>query len=374
MMRQPFGVAFLMMKNILLCSIMEQILCSTKGRVTMGKYTEQGKQFDIFSTEFPYKVMLLYGDRLERNNGESTLFEQITYYCRAHGETYRIRNSVDKFFCDKYILDEADLDDMEDVIGVGLDVEITVDDLDEMFGDWENFCKKLKPVNTDTIFELLESVPELQAPMPDELDIVMEDVFVSSKKYDDLKKDLDKLYKKNPEDVKNALGALLRNLELDGHSAYEDSVKLGEYYKKIVRCGEVWFTEFTRGVGHEIQGNRPALVISSNNRNSKLGTVMCIAIEGYPVDPHHKHTQIEIDKNKDVTYTGTGILTEPLSRVELTSVFTLDRARLKTKVGMLKPEKLDEVKVQFKKYYQLPNVAPEPIELDFGFEEDNEAK
>lgn len=333
----------------------------------MGKFTEQGKQFDIFSTEFPYKVVLLYGDRLAMDNGESTLFEQITYYCKAHGETYRIRNSFDKFFCDEYVLDESDLDNVEDVIGIGLDVEITVDDLDAMFGDWENFAKKLKPVNEDTIDALLDAVPELQEPMPD---LTMEDKFKAEISYADLKKKLDKLHSANAKDVENALGALLYNLSLDKKSEKEDATKISGKYRRRIKQGEIWKVQFTRGVGHEVQDVRPALVISDNGRNAVLGTIMCLGIEGYPVV--HTYNQVGFHRDSDVTYIGTERLNKEDSRVELSQVFTLDRARFIKKYGDIKPEKLNEVLVLFKKYYKLPNVFPEPIELDFGFDEPDE--
>lgn len=331
----------------------------------MGRFTEQGKEFELFSSEFPYKVKLLYGDRVVFDIGEP--YEQITYYCKAHGETYRIRKSKNNFFCGKYILSDADLDDPEDVIGIGLDVEITVDDLDEMFGDWENFCKKLKPVNEDTIAELLEAVPELQEPMPDDdVEIIMEDAFRAGHSYDDLKKKLDALHTANPTDIENALGALLYNLALDKRSADEDANKVYGKYRKVIKQGEIWKVQFTRGVGHEIQDVRPALVISENRRNAILGTIMCLGIEGYPVN--HADNQVGFHRDNDVTYVGTERLNKEDSRVELTQAFTLDRARFLKKYGTIKPEKLNEVLELFKKYNKLPNTS-EVIELDFGFDE-----
>lgn len=333
----------------------------------MGRFTEQGKEFELFGSEFPYKVKLLYGDRVVFDLGEP--YEQITYYCKAHGETYRIRKSKNSFFCGKYILSDADLDDPEEVIGIGLDVEITVDDLDEMFSEWENFCKKLKPVNEDTIGELLEEVPELQEPMPDDdVEIIMKDMFTADdeKTYEDLKSDLDKLHAVNPDDIKNALGALLYNLSLDKRSADEDATKIYGKYRKIIKQGEIWKVQFTRGVGHEIQDVRPALVISENRRNAILGTIMCLGIEGYPVK--YTHNQVGFHRDNDVTYVGTERLNKEDSRVELTQAFTLDRARFLKKYGTIKPEKLNEVLELFKKYNKLPNTS-EVIELDFGFDE-----
>lgn len=333
----------------------------------MGYYTEHGKQFDIFNPDFPYKVKLLYGFRYEYNykvDGESA--EEIVYICKAHGQTYMLYKSNYGFNCKKHTLNEMDIDEPREIIGIGLDVEITVDDLDAMFGDWENYAKKLKPVNDETMAELLEAVPELKEP----LDLTMEDVFVdtSGRSYEDMKKELDKLHAIDAKDIKNALGALLYNLSLDGRSKKEDATKVDGKYTRVIKHGEIWIVQFTRGVGHEIQGVRPALVISDNGRNARLGTIMCLAIEGYPAT--YTYNQVEIDKNNDVIYSGSEKLTKAVSRVELTEVMTLDRSRFLRKLGRLKPDKVNEVLTLFKKYYKLPNVLPEPVELDFGFDED----
>lgn len=334
----------------------------------MGKFTEQGKQFEIFSPDFPYKIKLLYGFRYEYGfEMEGEPAEEIVYFCRAHGQTYRIAKNNYSFFSGKYILDEVDIDDRRDIIGIGLDVEITVDDLDEMFGDWENFAKKLKPVNDETMAELLEAVPELKAPMPD---LTMEHMHTTTKSYNDLKKELDALYASSPTDTANAIDALICNLKYDKKSKKEDATKVDGKYTKVIKRGEIWKIHNTRGVGHEVQSVRPAIVISDDDRNSKLGTIMCITLEGHAV--FNPDNQVAIDKNADVIAVAGKELTSTDNRAELTQVFTLDRARFITKRGELKPEKLNEVLTQFKKYYKLPNVAPEPIELDFGFDEDEE--
>lgn len=332
----------------------------------MGKFTEQGKQFDIFSPEFPYKIKVLYGDKIVFDMGESNPFNQITYYLKAHGETYRIRLANDNFFCGKYELTDADIDELEDIIGIGIDVEITVDDLDEMFGDYESFAKKLKPVNADTIGDLYDEAPELDNSI---FEAIMEDKFKAGVSYADLKKKLDTLHTANPKDVENALGALLYNLSLDKRSANEDATKISGKYRRRIKQGEIWKVQFTRGVGHEIQDVRPALVISDNGRNAVLGTIMCLGIEGYPVK--HTYNQVGFHRDNDVTYVRTERLNKEDSRVELSQVFTLDRARFIKKYGDIKPEKLNEVLVLFKKYYKLPNTS-EVIELDFGFDEPDE--
>lgn len=318
----------------------------------MGYYAEKGKEYEPFNGK--YKIKLLFGDKLSYGEGDLKPF-QITYFCKSHEKIYRIRKSEDKFICGEYELDETDIDDIDDIIGIGAGLEITADDLDLMFGDWEEFSKKLKPVSEENIDWLAKEIPELKESMPD---LIMEDIFRADSKfsYDKLKQKLDALHRTNPDDVRNALGALLANLTLDKKSQLEDSTKVNGIYAKEIKKGEIWKINNTRGVGHEVQSIRPALVISNDKKNATLGAILCIAIEGHDIEEHNADNQVRIDKNKDIIVKGTekGLVKE-ISRLELTQVFTLDRARLLSKRCELTPDKLKEVLEKFKKYYELPD-------------------
>lgn len=112
----------------------------------MGRFTEQGKEFELFSSEFPYKVKLLYGDRVVFDIGEP--YEQITYYCKAHGETYRIRNSFDKFFCDNYVLDESDLYDAVPELYDSI-LDLTMEHIHEAKMPYSKLLQKLNKLHTN---------------------------------------------------------------------------------------------------------------------------------------------------------------------------------------------------------------------------------
>lgn len=331
----------------------------------MGYYAEKGKEFELFQGQ--YRIKLLFGDKLSYGEGDLKPF-QITYFCKSHEKIYRIRKSEDKFICGEYELDETDIDDIDDIIGIGAGLEITAEDLDLMFGDWEEFSKKLKPVTEENIDWLVKEVPQLNEP------IILEDIFKvgGGVSYGSLKNQLDALHTADPSKVKNALGALIKNLELEKDSQNEDSTKLQveriidgkkkktKEYTKVIKRGEIWRVQFTRGVGHELQSERPALVISTDKRNATLGTIMCLGIEGHEVI--FEESQVGIEK-EDVVYIGTDEIDRE-SRVELTVCCTLDRARFLKKYGDLNPDKMQEVLEKFKKYYELPNDSVKQEEVE----------
>lgn len=342
----------------------------------MGYYTETGKTFKLFKGEDGLgqfqRIKLLCGTRMVFPFGMEAekQLEILTYYVKVREQIYELVKFGDDFMCNEY--DEEKNSVPENIIGIG-NCDITVEDLDEMFGNWEEYVKKLKPATSENIEELVEKHPELESAL------VIENIFKApdGKSYRDLKNLLDTLHTASPDDVRNALGALLENLEFDKLSRIEDATKIPKTYTingktktipsytREIKKGEVWRVQFTRGVGHEIQDKRPALVISDDIRNATLGSIMCLAFKGSPVNPKHKHNQIEVVPS-DIIYDGTEQLTKPKSRIELMNCYTLDRARFIDKYGELKPELFQTVLERFKKYYELPDDKIEPIEIDIN--------
>ena len=338
----------------------------------MGRYTEEGKQFELFKGKEGLgqlqKIKLLCGTRMAYPFGLelSRQLEILTYYVKVREQIYELVKFGDDFMCNEY--DEEKNSVPENIIGIG-NCDITVEDLDEMFGNWEEYAKKLKPATSENIDALVEKYPELESAL------VIENIFEAPAglTYDKLKNQLDALHTANPDDVRNALGALLRNLKLDGDSKAEDTTRTPEdytidgevvsipTYTREIKRGEVWLVQFSRGVNHEIQSHRPALVISTDRRNATLGTIMCLAIHSGKVK--YPASQVGIVPS-DVVYTGRKQLNRKKSRIELVDCCTLDRARFLEKFGDLNPDKMQEVLEKFKKYYELPDDRIEPIDLD----------
>ena len=98
------------------------------------------------------------------------------------------------------------------------------------------------------------------------------------------------------------------------------------------RRGEVWLVNFNPGRGSEQQGIRPALVIQNDVGNRYAATTIVAAITStiklYPVT-------VPLKK-------GEAGLTQP-SMVNLAQILTLDRSRLRRKLGAIRAETLDRV-------------------------------
>ena len=100
----------------------------------------------------------------------------------------------------------------------------------------------------------------------------------------------------------------------------------------LPRRGEVWLVNFNPGRGSEQRGLRPALVIQNDVGNQYAGTTIVAAITSairiYPVTVPLKQ--------------GEGGLKRP-SMVNLAQILTIDKARLRRRVGVLPPELLNRV-------------------------------
>jgi len=98
------------------------------------------------------------------------------------------------------------------------------------------------------------------------------------------------------------------------------------------RRGEVWTVNFYPGRGSEQRGTRPALVIQNDVGNEHAATTIVAAITStlklYPVTvPLHR---------------GEGGLRQA-SMVNLAQILTVDKSRLRQRLGALSPERLRSV-------------------------------
>ena len=98
------------------------------------------------------------------------------------------------------------------------------------------------------------------------------------------------------------------------------------------RRGEVWMVNFHPGRGSEQRGIRPALVIQNDVGNEYAATTIVAAITTtlkiYPVT-------VPLKK-------GEGGLKQA-SMVNLAQILTVDKSRLRRRVGMLLPERINMV-------------------------------
>ena len=119
----------------------------------MGYYTETGKTFKLFKGEDGLgqlkRIKLLCGTRMVFPFGMEAekQLEILTYYVKVREkhknseQIYELVKFGDDFMCNEY--DEEKNSVPEDIIGIG-NCDITVEDLDEMFGNWEEYVKNYK--------------------------------------------------------------------------------------------------------------------------------------------------------------------------------------------------------------------------------------
>ncbi len=103
------------------------------------------------------------------------------------------------------------------------------------------------------------------------------------------------------------------------------------------RRGEVWTVDFSPGRGSEQRGRRPALVIQNDVGNQYAATTIVATITSqikiYPVT---------VSLKKDDAG-----LTKP-SMVNLAQILTVDKARLRKRVGRLSADEMSRVDAALK--------------------------
>ena len=318
----------------------------------MGYYAEKGKEFELFQGQ--YKIKLLFGDKLSYGEGDLKPF-QITYFCKSHEKIYRIRKSNDKFICGEYEIDKTDIDDVDDIIGIGAGLEITAEDLDLMFGDWEEFSKKLKPVSEENIDWLVKEVPQLNDPL------IMEMMWRSGVPFNQLMTNIANEYNNVTRSEKRRLKD-----KIDGAFKAYELEKSGT--RPVVQRGEVWKIAMPVGVGSVSNGYRYVVIVSRELHANNSRTVNVVNITS-AVDhktgirkPIKEEWQLEMT-NADME---DGALAHD-SYVNIADLFTVDKLQLETRIGKVKDEFLKKVVGRVAEQIAL---FDEPIEINFGDEEE----
>ena len=103
------------------------------------------------------------------------------------------------------------------------------------------------------------------------------------------------------------------------------------------RRGEVWLGDFSPGRGSEQQGMRPALVIQNDVGNQYAATTIVAAIT----------STLKIYPITVLLRKGEGGVTRP-SMVNLAQVLTVDKARLRRRLGTLPRGRLAAVNAAIK--------------------------
>jgi mRNA-degrading endonuclease toxin of MazEF toxin-antitoxin module len=107
--------------------------------------------------------------------------------------------------------------------------------------------------------------------------------------------------------------------------------------------GEIYNAIITEGVGSELSGNHLVVIIQHQKGNIFGEKVNILPIEGdgNTITPAY---QIQLN-NTDLE---SGILDKDPSRIILTDITTLDKARLERKVGIVNPKKMKDISDKLK--------------------------
>lgn len=112
--------------------------------------------------------------------------------------------------------------------------------------------------------------------------------------------------------------------------------------------GEIYNLEITEGIGSELSGNHLVIIIQNQKGNMYGEKINVLPIEGNgtKINPNY---QMALD-NTDLI---SGHLEKNPSRIIFTDILTFDKARLKNKIGIIKPEKMRVIDTKIKKQLSL---------------------
>jgi len=97
----------------------------------------------------------------------------------------------------------------------------------------------------------------------------------------------------------------------------------------VINQYEVFLVDLDPTKGHEIQKTRPCLIISPNEMNHSISTVI---IAPMTTKSHPYPTRIEIDFNKKIGW------------IVLDQIRTIDKTRLLKKMGKIEKKQIKQVK------------------------------
>lgn len=132
------------------------------------------------------------------------------------------------------------------------------------------------------------------------------------------------------------------------YQSYENSMLRKVDYNKVhpivpIR-GEIYNAFITEGVGKELCGTHPVVIIQNQSQNIHAEKVNVLPIEGdgNKINPHYQ-VQITSDNLE-----GSAFLTKNPSRIIISDVLTIDKARLGTKIGKLNENTINIVDKKLK--------------------------
>ena len=202
--------------------------------------------------------------------------------------------------------------------------------------------------NEQQVLSMIETIIDKFSPK----DVLQHAVYTATRNVENVMASLDALIaytddEKAVEELFAHLDTAITNIELTEESKrYDEQTEEhknsgGKGHIKQVKRGEIYWCKLTKGVGHEISGERTVLVISNDLQNKHGGTVNVIAMDGefFSSDYHEEIKRCDLQS---------GNLPNGKSSVAvaITSILTIDKSRLDKKQCKVKYNKMKDINVR----------------------------
>lgn len=142
------------------------------------------------------------------------------------------------------------------------------------------------------------------------------------------------------------------------HASMENrKAKLEHPYKhhpvKPLR-GEIYNAILTEGIGSELSGNHLVVIIQNAKGNIYGEKINVIPIEGdgNKINPNYQERLTSEDLEADASGMSVVLHKDP-SRIILTDILTIDKARLQRRIGRIKREKMEIINKMLKNQLEL---------------------
>lgn len=137
------------------------------------------------------------------------------------------------------------------------------------------------------------------------------------------------------------------------YNSYENMQKTKKHFQNLHPIkpsrGELYYAYITEGVGTELCGTHPVLIIQNQNSNLHSSKINVLPIEGdgNKIKPKYQEQITSEDLE------GTASLIKNPSRVIISDIMTIDKSRLGGKIGKLNQDKLNTICEKLKQHLVL---------------------
>ncbi len=216
-------------------------------------------------------------------------------------------------------------------------------DYDEAIGQLEDVYSE---INADMLVMALQEFPKLYAygePLKvDESVLDIEAKYTTDENAESLMGKLVNDYDiRNNQETRDAVAACVENLELDKISKQqlqEKSENPKGFHPVSVRRGEIYWCNYTKGVGCEFSSNRTILILSNDSNNRFSQKVNGVAMEGGRKSNNYQIEVCDADLESGHISHFTGY-----AKVAISDIVSIDKARLSNKIGKIGAVKMKDI-------------------------------